>query len=89
VSAGPAGAWLSRLVPERNGATSMPKRTRKCTGVVIGGVDTHGRTHHAAVIDQRGRLLGDQELPADNKGSGGYRLLLSWLSHQPLGASKE
>ncbi len=83
MSAGPAGAWLSRLVPERNGATSMPKHTRKCT------VDTHGRTHHAAVIDQRGRLLGDQELPADNKGSGGYRLLLSWLSHQPLGASKE
>jgi hypothetical protein len=32
----------------------MPKRTR----VVIGGVDTHGRTHHAAVIDQQGRLLG-------------------------------
>jgi hypothetical protein len=29
----------------------MAKRTR----VVIGGVDTHGRTHHAAVIDQHGR----------------------------------
>jgi transposase len=50
----------------------MPKRTR----VVIGGVDTHGRTHHAAVIDQQGRLLGDQEFPAD---SSGYRQLLSWL----------
>jgi hypothetical protein len=37
----------------------MPKRTR----VVIGGVDTHGRTHHAAVIDQQGRLLGDREFP--------------------------
>jgi transposase len=44
--------------------------------VVIGGVDTHGRTHHAAVIDQQGRLLGDREFPAD---SGGYRQLLSWL----------
>jgi transposase len=50
----------------------MPKRTR----VVIGGVDTHGRTHHAAAIDQQGRLLGDREFPAD---SGGYRHLLGWL----------
>ena len=39
----------------------MPKRTR----VVIGGVDTHGRTHHAAAIDQLGRLLADAEFPAD------------------------
>jgi transposase len=47
-------------------------------------VDTHGRTHHGAVIDQQGRLLGDQEFPAD---SGGYRLLWSWLSrHGQLGA---
>jgi hypothetical protein len=61
----------------------MPKRARKRTRVVIGSVDTHGRTHHAPVIDQQGRLLGDQEFPAD---SGGSRLLLSWLSHQPLGA---
>jgi transposase len=50
----------------------MPKRTR----VVIGGVDTHGRTHHAAVIDQQGRLLGDQEFAAN---SHGYRQLLGWL----------
>jgi transposase len=50
----------------------MPKRTR----VVIGGVDTHGRTHHAAVIDQQGRLLGDRQFPADR---GGYRQLLGWL----------
>lgn len=54
----------------------MPKRARKRTRVVIGGVDTHGRTHHAAVIDQQGRLLGDREFAAT---SGGYRQLLSWL----------
>jgi hypothetical protein len=48
----------------------MPKRTR----VVIGGVATHGRTHHAAAIDQQGRLLGDQEFPADR---GGDRQLLA------------
>jgi transposase len=50
----------------------MPKRTR----VVIGGVDTHSRTHHAAVIDQQGRLLDDQEFPATSEG---YRHLLGWL----------
>jgi transposase len=54
----------------------MPKRTSNRTRVVIGGVDTHGRTHHAAVIDQQGRLLGDREFPA---ASGGYRQLLGWL----------
>jgi transposase len=58
----------------------MPKRTR----IVIGGVDTHGRTHHAAVIDQQGRLLGDRQFPADRSG---YRQLLSWLHrHGRLGA---
>jgi transposase len=58
----------------------MPKRTR----IVIGGVDTHGRTHHAAVIDQQGRLLGDRQFPADRAG---YRQLLSWLGrHGQLGA---
>jgi transposase len=36
----------------------MANRTR----VVIGGADTHGRTHHAAVIDQHGRLLADADL---------------------------
>jgi transposase len=48
----------------------------KCIRIVIGGVDTHGRTHHAAVLDTQGRLLGDREFPAT---SGGYRQLLSWL----------
>jgi transposase len=58
----------------------MPKRTR----IVIGGVDTHGRTHHAAVIDQQGRLLGDRQFSADRSG---YRQLLSWLHrHGQLGA---
>ena len=50
----------------------MPKPTR----VVIGGVDTHGRTHHAAVIDQQGRLLADREFAAS---SSGYQQLHSWL----------
>jgi transposase len=50
----------------------MTKRAR----VVIGGVDTHGRTHHAAVIDQHGRLLGDAEFGAHTDG---YRRLVGWL----------
>lgn len=43
---------------------------------VTGGVDTHGDTHHAAVIDQVGRQLADREFPAS---PAGYRALLQWL----------
>jgi transposase len=44
---------------------------------VVGGVDTHGRTHHAAAIDAgTGKLFGDHEFPATAKG---YRQLLAWL----------
>jgi transposase len=50
----------------------MAARKRRVTG----GVDTHGRTHHAAVVDQSGRVLGDREFPAT---AAGYRLLLAWL----------
>jgi transposase len=43
---------------------------------VTGGVDTHGQTHHAGVVDQTGRVIGDQEFPAT---AAGYRALLAWL----------
>jgi transposase len=43
---------------------------------VTGGVDTHGKTHHAALVDQTGRELGDREFPAT---AAGYRQLLAWL----------
>ena len=43
---------------------------------VIGGVDTHEQTHHAAVVDQTGRILGDREFPTTTLG---YRALLAWL----------
>ena len=49
--------------------TSMASQT---TRIVIGGVDTHGQTHHAAVIDQVGRQLGDREFTAN---PAGYRAL--------------
>jgi len=43
---------------------------------VTGGVDTHGRTHHAAAVDQTGRVLADQQFPAT---AAGYQALLAWL----------
>lgn len=46
------------------------------TGPVTGGVDTHGETNHAAVIDQIGRQLGDKEFLTTPTG---YRALLTWL----------
>lgn len=51
--------------------------------VVTGGVDTHGQTHHAAVLEEVGRELGDCEFPTTPSG---YRSLLTWLrSHGQLG----
>lgn len=43
---------------------------------VIGGVDTHSATHHAAVIDSGGRFVSDRGFPATELG---YRHLLSWM----------
>jgi transposase len=43
---------------------------------VIGGVDTHKRTHYAAVIDDQGRQLGHREFPAHARG---YGALLAWM----------
>ncbi|WP_461091659.1 IS110 family transposase, partial [Streptomyces incanus] len=43
---------------------------------ITGGVDTHGLTHHAAVIDSIGRHLADREFPASIRG---YRDLLDWM----------
>ena len=46
------------------------------TVAVIGGVDTHKRTHYAAAVDDRGRLLGHREFPANDDG---YQDLLEWM----------
>lgn len=42
---------------------------------IVLGVDTHGRTHQAALIDRLGRHLQDAEFPVT---SAGYRRLLAW-----------
>lgn len=44
---------------------------------VTAGVDTHGETHHAAIIDPLGRHLADAEFEANGSG---YRKLSAWLS---------
>jgi transposase len=43
---------------------------------IIGGVDTHAATHHAAVIDLNGRLIADAEFPATPVG---YASMLTWM----------
>jgi len=57
---------------ERDDGSSMAATKRPVTG----GIDTHGKTHHAAVVDQTGRVLADQQFPAT---PAGYRQLLAWL----------
>ena len=43
---------------------------------VIGGIDAHADTHHAAALDERGGLLGIESFAAS---VAGYRELLGWL----------
>jgi transposase len=43
---------------------------------VIGGVDAHADTHHAAALDDRGGLLATRSFEVS---SAGYRELLAWL----------
>jgi len=43
---------------------------------VIGGIDTHGDVHVAAVIDATGQMLGHESFATT---TAGYRLLLEWL----------
>ncbi|MGH3261160.1 MAG: IS110 family transposase [Trebonia sp.] len=44
--------------------------------LVTGGVDAHSDTHHAAALDERGRLLGDSAFATSAEG---YQELLAWL----------
>lgn len=43
---------------------------------VIGGVDSHADTHHAAALDERGALLGSRSFVVS---ASGYRELFAWL----------
>jgi transposase len=48
-----------------------PKKRR-----IAGGVDTHGGTHHAAVVLINGRRLADAQFPAT---AAGYTEMLAWM----------
>jgi transposase len=48
-----------------------PKKRR-----IVGGVDTHADTHHAAVVLMNGRRLADAEFPAT---AAGYADMLEWM----------
>jgi transposase len=54
----------------------MQSMTQQST-LVVGGVDAHADTHHAAALDQRGALLATKSFPTTTSG---YRQLLDWLS---------
>jgi len=54
----------------------MHSMTKEQT-LVVGGVDAHADTHHAAALDQRGALLGTKSFPTTTPG---YRQMLDWLS---------
>jgi transposase len=45
--------------------------------LVVGGVDAHADTHHAAALDQRGALLCTKSFQTTTPG---YHQLLDWLS---------
>jgi hypothetical protein len=64
-----------RSVPDLNLRMEEVGMTSMATTAVFvtGGVDTHGQTHHAAVLDYIGRQLGDREFPTS---PAGYRALL-------------
>ena len=51
--------------------TTMTEQTRAVTV----GIDTHGEVHVAAVLDERGRLLGTESFPSTGAG---HRRLESW-----------
>lgn len=47
------------------------------TTVIVAGVDTHKDTHHVAVVNMTGQLLGDRSFSAD---AAGYRHILDFVS---------
>jgi len=57
---------------EEDGMHSMTQENT----LVVGGVDSHADTHHAAALNERGELLGTESFPTTTSG---YRQLLNWL----------
>ena len=62
---------LNRQISPNGGAGTRITTTSTATPgavIVIGGVDTHKKTHYAAAVDDQGRLLGHREFPATDTG---------------------
>lgn len=53
---------------------AQPKKLKRRR--IVGGVDTHADTHHAAVLLMTGRRVADAQFPAT---AAGYAQLLAWL----------
>ncbi|HEX5879204.1 MAG TPA: IS110 family transposase [Actinomycetota bacterium] len=64
-----AGAPTKRM-------SKKAKSKKNDVRTIVGGVDTHSRTHHAAVITTHGMRVADKEFPAT---AAGYRAMLAWL----------
>jgi transposase len=54
--------------------TTQPKKSKRRR--IVGGVDTHADTHHAAVLMMNGARIADKQFPATETG---YVELLAWL----------
>jgi transposase len=55
----------------------IPNQIELVPGHIVGGVDTHTDTHHAAVLDHLGRLLGTEQFPTTATGLAALR---TWLT---------
>jgi transposase len=58
---------------DQDGSITMPDQHP----IIFVGIDTHGDTHHVALVDPIGRHLADRQFDATGPG---YRLLLQWIS---------
>ena len=58
-------------------APATPNPIELVPGQIVGGVDTHADTHHAAALDHLGRLLATEQFPTTTPGLASLR---AWLT---------
>jgi len=46
----------------------LPSANPLVSGRLVGGIDTHKNTYHAAAVDHLGRPLADSQFPATGRG---------------------
>ncbi|WP_235830852.1 IS110 family transposase [Arthrobacter cheniae] len=57
--------------------TAMTTMMEQPVRTITVGVDTHSKVHHAAVLDERGAMLGERRFTTD---AHGYQELLDWVA---------